>query len=289
VSARLPDFATGGFVRERSGGRIVVVAEDFAEAVRGLDLLGPGALDRLLAGGADRGGRGRNVVVSLPGRSERLHVRSFRHGGWLARPLGGRLAGTGRPLAELAANARLHAAGAPVPRPVLVAGERRAPGIWHAAVGTVHVEASRNAGDVLAAGPEGPRLLSLARAAGESLRRFHDAGGRHADLHVGNLLVRPLGELPRVCIVDLDRARLTPRVPPARRLAEIMRLHRSLVKRGLDGLVSEAAVAAFLDGYTAGDRRLRAALLAYLPRERRRLALHRLGYARRGGGRRDRS
>jgi 3-deoxy-D-manno-octulosonic acid kinase len=253
-----------------------VVAEAFAEAVRELGLLQSGRLDRLLAAGAVAGGRGRNAVIAVPGRPERLHLREFRHGGWLAKLLGDRLPGPGRPLAELAANERLHAAGAPVPRPVLVSAVRRAPGVWSAAVGTVHVEGSENAGEFLANQP-GPRRLLAARAAGEALRRFHDAGGRHADLHVGNLLVCDSGGALRVCIVDLDRALVTASVPARRRMREIMRLQRSLLKRGLDAHAT-AGAAAFLDAYTAGDADLRAALLTELPREQRRISLHRLGY-----------
>ena len=184
-------------------------------------------------------------------------------------------------MAELSANDQLHAAGAPVPRPVLVAATRRAPGLWSAAVGTIHVEDSENAGEFLAKQPGPEQLLLAAQAAGRALRRFHDAGGRHADLHVGNLLICDDDGAPRVCIVDLDRARVTPLVPARRRMREIMRLQRSLVKRGFDARGTQDAGSGFMDSYTAGDTALYAALLAQLPRERRRLALHRFGYPRR--------
>jgi 3-deoxy-D-manno-octulosonic acid kinase len=273
--------APAGFRRHRAGPHVAVVAASLEEAVRELGLLEPGGLERLLAGGADGAGRARNAVVPLPGREERLHLRPFRHGGALAGVLGDRLPGLGRPLAELAANTRLAAAGAPVPRPALVAGRRRGPGMWIAAVGTLHEENARNAADLLAKRPGPERLLPLAAAAGTALRRFHDAGGRHADLHVGNLLIREAGARPRVLVADLDRARVAPPVPARRRMAEIMRLYRSLVKRRMPAALAPEAVAHFLDGYTAGDSDLRDALLAHLPRERLRLAIHRLGYGRR--------
>jgi len=269
-----------GFRRHRAGPRVAVIAAPLEDAVCALGLLDPGGLERLLEGAAAGAGRSRNAVVPLPGREERLHLRPFRHGGWLARFWGETLPGLARPLAELEANARLAAAGAPVPRPALVAGRRRAPGLWTAAVGTLHAENACNAGEFASRCPEPKRLLAVADAAGTALRRFHDAGGRHADLHVGNLLVLEADAAPRVLLVDLDRARVLPRVSARRRMAEIMRLYRSLLKRRIHGALAPEIIAGFLDAYTAGDSELRDALLANLPRERRRLAFHRLGYGR---------
>jgi 3-deoxy-D-manno-octulosonic acid kinase len=270
-----------GFRRRQAGPRVAVVSAALEAAVRELGLLEPGGLERLLtpgANGAPGPGRARNAVVSLPGREDRLHLRPFRHGGALAGILGDRLPGLGRPLAELAANSQLAAAGAPVPRPALVIGRRRGPGMWTAAIGTLHEENACSAADLLSKWPEPERLRQLAAAAGTSLRRFHDAGGRHADLHVGNLLVREDGARGRVLLVDLDRARVASPVPARRRMAEIMRLYRSLLKRRLSHALAPDVIARFLDAYTAADAELRAALLAHLPRERLRLAIHRLGY-----------
>jgi hypothetical protein len=61
-------------------------------------------------------------------------------------------------------------------------------------------------------------------------------------------------------------------------MAELMRLHRSLVKRRLIGRAGARGYAAFFRAYVAGDRALRRGLLAYLPREQRRVARHTLLY-----------
>ncbi|MEN8182458.1 MAG: hypothetical protein ABFS46_07975, partial [Myxococcota bacterium] len=79
-------------------------------------------------------------------------------------------------------------------------------------------------------------------------------------------------------IVDLDRAALEPHVSPSQRMSELMRLFRSLVKRRVAERVGRRGLASFLRGYVGSDRALRQALLAALPRERRRLALHALRY-----------
>jgi hypothetical protein len=60
----------------------------------------------------------------------------------------------------------------------------------------------------------------------------------------------------------------------------MMRLYRSLEKRGLAGGLGARGCAAFLAAYTGPDRSLRRSLLRRLPHELRRLALHRLGWGR---------
>jgi hypothetical protein len=161
-----------------------------------------------------------------------------------------------------------------VPRPLLAIAWRRGP-VWHGAVATAWIAGARNAADLLATNPDAEVVRPLAAAAGRAVRRFHDAGGRHPDLHVGNLLV---GER-EVHVIDLDGARVGAPPDPAARMAELMRLYRSLRKRALLGAIGGArGGAAFLGAYTAGDRALRRALLARLPAERRRVAVHALRY-----------
>lgn len=269
-----------GFRVHRVGSRIVVVAAGMEPAIAPLELALPGGVERLLGAARACGGRGRNAVAPLSGRKERLHLRPVLRGGWLARLRVDRLSGPSRPLAELAVNARLIEAGAPVPHPVLVAARRLRPAVWTAAVGTLHRENTCSGLDFLAGRPEPEVLRAASFAAGRAVKRFHDAGGRHADLHLGNLLIETASLSPQVWIVDLDRARVTPRVPARRRMREIMRLQRSALKHGLGSVLDTRIQARFLDGYTAGDRALRRALLAALPRERLRLSIHRLGYRR---------
>ncbi|MBW2272833.1 MAG: hypothetical protein JRG96_06155 [Deltaproteobacteria bacterium] len=262
----------------RVGRGTLYVAPDFEEAVRSLGLPEPEALERMLADGAVGGqGRATTRVIELPGRSERLHLRPLCHGGALARVTRRSFLGLGRPLAELAVSAELLARGAPVSRSVLVLG-RRAGLFWQASVGSVYEEGTLDAAAFLAAGPTAARTLQAARAAGIALRRFHDAGGRHADLQAANLLVRENESSTEVLVVDLDRSVLSAAVPPARRMQELMRLYRSLLKRELLEAVGDRGCAAFLGSYTKGDRALRRALRAHLPRERLRVALHALRY-----------
>ena len=110
------------------------------------------------------------------------------------------------------------------------------------------------------------------------MRAFHDAGARHADLHLGNLLFRARGADFDIWVIDLDGARLAEPPSAQERMQELMRLQRSLVKHGLSERLGIRARASFFAAYTGGDRVLRSALLSSLPRERARLAWHVLGY-----------
>jgi tRNA A-37 threonylcarbamoyl transferase component Bud32 len=256
-----------------------VVDARFEAAARRLGLLEPGGVERLIAETGGAGGRGRTARPRL-GDAGRLLLRPVLHGGLLGPLLGASLVGMRRPLAELEATAALRAAGAPVPVPVLAVGRRVAGPIWNAAVGTLAEEGAEDAQRFLERNPGREAVLDAAAATGDAVRRFHDAGGRHADLHLGNLLLRQREGALEALVIDLDKARRLSRVPAARRMAELMRLYRSAVKRGLLERIGARGCARFLGAYVRGDRALRRALLAHLPRERTRLRLHALRWQR---------
>jgi 3-deoxy-D-manno-octulosonic acid kinase len=276
--ARAAPSLPAGFVRLASGSVEVVVDAVFAQPLERLGLLAPGGLARALAGAGGPTGRGRVAVLPLDGASARLCLRPLRRGGWLGAWLPDAFSSLARPLAELTATARLRSAGAPVPRPLLVIGDRREGGGFDAAVGTLFEEGTVDALHFLEERPDRERLLRAAAAAGVAVRRFHDAGGRHADLHVKNLLLRERPESVDALVIDLDHARIEESVTPRARLRELMRLQRSLVKRGVLEQVGARGCARFFAAYAGGDRALRRALRAGLPQERLRLALHRLHY-----------
>jgi tRNA A-37 threonylcarbamoyl transferase component Bud32 len=266
---------------ERSGGsRYLLVATAYREAVASLGLPEPQAARRLLAGGAAAAGRTSTAVVALPGRTRRVHLRPLRHGGLLGGLWCGALLGVRRPIRELEATAKLRRAGALVPEPVLVAGWRLGGPFWSAVVGTVHLEQSLDGVALLRSAPSPDRLLRAAAAAGRAVRSLHDAGGRHADLHLKNLIFREGAAATAAWIVDLDKARASGTPGARRRALELMRLYRSLVKRGLLQRVGARGCARFFEAYVGGDRALRGALRSHLRRERLRVALHALAYRR---------
>jgi 3-deoxy-D-manno-octulosonic acid kinase len=264
---------------ERKSAR-ALVAPGFSAAVHELDVLDAESWGARFAAAtaAHAGGRGSLCEATLADGS-RLVLRGFRPGGWLAGLRPGSLASPTRLFDELRATHELARRGAPVPRPAFAVAHRRAAG-WQGGVATQRIDSATNAQAVLRSRPDPDRLAAIACAAGRAVRRFHDAGGRHADLHLGNLVVRE-GDVPRVLVVDLDRARVGSRPGPARRARELARLARSLDKslRGEAAAVApEALRAAFLTAYVEDDSVLARELAEALRRHRWRLALHRTRY-----------
>jgi 3-deoxy-D-manno-octulosonic acid kinase len=269
--------APEGFLRLRRGGSELVVDASLEEAALAAGLLGPDAFERAFA--APHGsGRAPTALLALGPGGPRLHLRRLVHGGLLGPVLGESFLGMRRPLHELRVTRELRQAGAPVPRPALALARRRVGPLRACAVATYLEEDTVDAADFLAEKPDARRCLAAAAAAGRSIRRFHDAGGRHADLHVKNLLIREGAAVTSCVVVDLDKARVVTDPSPADRMRELMRLFRSLVKRGLLDTVGARGCARFLSAYCGDDRRLRAALLRRLDPELRRVALHRVTY-----------
>jgi len=268
-----PGVAEERFRTLRAGDLFLRVAPAYETEARSLGLLEAGGLEALLARGGGPTGRAPSVVLALPGRGERLLLRAVRHGGWLAPLWGDRILGVARPSHELDVTHSLRERGAPVPRPVFAAAHRLAGPLQRAAVATVFEEGAIDALRFLSEAPSAERVMFACRAAGRAVRCLHDAGGRHRDLHLGNLLLREGDGAAECVVVDLDRAQVVAAASPSAWMAEIGRLLRSIVKRGLWPRVGDAGAKAFLDAYTAGDPALHDALLAHWPRERSRLAL----------------
>lgn len=266
-----------GFLERRAGSIVLVLDASLDPAIELLGVLEADAWERLDRAGG--GGEGRLPTVILePPDAERLLVRRLLHGGLLGPLLGTWFLGRARPLRELAGTAQLRERGAPVPRPAFAWAERRIGPLYRAAVATFLVEDSLDALRFLEEKPSAARIQRAAAAAGRAVRRLHDAGGRHADLQVKNLLLREDEGETECIVVDLDRIRVGSSPGPRRRMHELMRLLRSLLKRDLLTTVGARGVARFFGSYVGRDRELRRALRAHLRKERLRLTLHALLY-----------
>lgn len=266
-----------GFERWDDGGITLVVDPARRDPARALGLLRPGRLAELLEGNPGAAGRAATAELAPPGLDERWVARRLVHGGLLGPLLGERFGSLRRPLRELEVTRELRAEGAPVPRAVGMVAERRGP-FHRLTVLTVLEEGTVDALAFLESAPDRARVLRATAAAGRAVRRFHDAGGRHADLHVKNLLVRERAEGTEVCVIDLDKARRTPGLTPEERMAQVMRLFRSLLKRGVLRTVGHRGCARFLGAYCGDDRPLRRAMMRRVDAELRMVAIHALRY-----------
>lgn len=252
------------------------VAPDFASAVSQLDLQNdhssapPGQVP-------PESGRARSRILPLKGHESRLHLRPARHGGALAFLWRSKVAGPNRFLRELEVTRTLKARGAPVATPVLVQTCRRR-WLTEVAVGSLYEEDTVDLLAYLKRRPPTAELRTIAQEVARAIRRFHDCGGRHPDLHAANVLVSTRIETPKTRIVDLDRAEIRENPSATRRMRELMRLHRSLLKHGLLEHTDHAIVDHFIKSYTGGDDELERQLRAALPREKQRERLHALSW-----------
>ncbi len=217
--------------------------------------------------------QGRGTVYVLPrpdGGAGRWVVRHYHRGGAVAGNLGDRYLrlGTPRPFREFHVSAKLQELGIPAPAPVGAAVYPS--GIWYRGdLVTEWIPASRDLAEVLFEGAPadgGPGRESeggeesggvpaggaaALEAAGRLLRRLHDAGVRHPDLNLKNILVVERDDGPAAFVIDLDGVRVGEPVEAAGRRRMIERFWRSARKwerrtgRVLDG----AAHAAFEAGY----------------------------------------
>jgi 3-deoxy-D-manno-octulosonic acid kinase len=272
-----------GIAEEKAPSGRLWVRSQWHSTVHRLALLAPGGFERWLAGAPSAGaGRSATALVALAAGGPAAVVRRLQHGGLLGPLLGERYLSATRARHELELTARLRAARAPVPEPVFALALRRG-AFWTHALATLYEEGAVDALQFLDSAPGEARVLRAAAAIGAAVRRFHDAGGRHPDLHVKNLLLRETRAGAEAIVIDLDRgaAGAPPGLPA--RARELGRLWRSLLKRGVAEPVGERGVAAFLSAYCAGDRELREALGRRFPAERRRAAWHALLYPRKRG------
>jgi tRNA A-37 threonylcarbamoyl transferase component Bud32 len=126
----------------------------------------------------------------------------------------------------------LEAAGLPAVRAVLM-GERRRFGVLREGFfATGEVEGGEAVIPYLRARfadrPEDPDRRALLVALARLVRRFHDAGFVHGDLHGGNLLVTGEAGAPQIRILDLHTVRRCARVSRGARFGNVAKLMHSL-------------------------------------------------------------
>lgn len=159
-------------------------------------------------------------------------VRKFVHGGVLGPLLGDLFVGAGRMLRELRITLHARSHGVPTCRPVALRLERAAGPLVRAHYITERIENTRNllefCEDGAAASSAEVRHALTERIAG-AIAAMHDAGICHADLNVKNILVRP-GNGSEVFVIDFDKARLARELSLEKRLSNLVRLDRSVLK-----------------------------------------------------------
>lgn len=270
------DGAASGLQRLESADVVALTAPDFADAPAALGLLDAETLGSLLRSAGGEGGRSGAHALRTSAGVE-LVLRPFRRGGWLAR-LGRspKLPTPDRWFEEVRVTYELRKAGAPVPAPAFAIACRSGNG-WEGGVATVRVSAAVDAATFARNEEHSSAELELASAAcGRAIRSFHDSGGKHPDLHLGNLLVSATAG--DAWVIDLDRAQIGSLPTPRRRARELARLARSIAKLGLRDRFDGRCAQLFTSAYTAGAPELAVEIAQAWRTERWAITLHSLTY-----------
>ncbi len=162
-----------------------------------------------------------------------LRVRQYAHGGALAPLTRTRFMRPARMVHEFRLASRAAAAGVQTACPVALLVSRRGP-LVQAYYVSENIAGALNLLELCGAASLGRLTASGRRAAAEAIAAavagMHDAGIVHADLNLKNVLVRWDPDGPSAFVIDFDKARQAPMVPLERRMRNLARLDRSIVK-----------------------------------------------------------
>ncbi len=178
-------------------------------------------------------GRADALRLKSDGSRPSFLVKQYWRGGIFRGVMRQRLLGIRRFISELLLTEIAAAAGLNTAR---IAGLllKRVDGIFWTA--TLVSEEIENAPDLarLAAGeyPDMPRAArnAVLKAVAGEIRKMHDAGIFHADLHLKNILIQGNNDPPQAFIIDFDRGDYFKQLSLRNRLNNLMRLDRSAEK-----------------------------------------------------------
>jgi len=220
------------------------------------------------AGEVAETGVARGPLRRLELRGRKLWVRAYRHGGLLGRLLGDRFLGRRRGLEEILLLDHLSRGRVPAPKPAFLEVRRSGPFV-KMRLGTWEI-AGRPMTKALAGDAAGRRQAM--EAAGRSVRRLHDCGVLHGDLHLDNLLWD--GE--EAGLLDFDHARRVGEPSEDQRWRELLRLLRSARKRRSRIACTTTDALRFLRAYRGDEAGWREGLAERLAAFERSVARHAL-------------
>jgi hypothetical protein len=243
------DDAPAGYVRVTAGGRVVVALETHVEDAR--RMLAEGSLYEAAArapAARPLQGRGVAYAVTLPASAVRAVVRHNRHGGLLAPLTRDLFLPPTRAPRELDISLRLRAVGIATPE-VLMYGTSPAPFPFRRAdVVTREVEHGRDLAAFMTHATSEAERSAAWSAARDLVRTMRDAGVRHHDLNVKNVMLAPAVWGVEAFLLDVDRVTFHARGDTRIAAANVARLLRSARKwRDERGAVFDERELAALD------------------------------------------
>lgn len=259
----------------REGRREILVRNGHEDYLRQEGLLDPEVLWAKTLPPAKMMGRGE--LHLFRGRHE-VVIRKYRHGGVLRRLTGDIFLFGFRPFREVKVTEMAKSAGVPTLE-ILAAIRKREWGVWYR--GYLITRYLPEAVDLiyyLVQQPEGKRRRDAIKKAGEVVRRMHQRGIYHADLHLKNFLVEER-KGAKVYLIDFDQSEICAHLRPAQRMKNLKRLDRSAEKLRATGLpLTTRDKGIFCSAYARGDRKIRPFIRAYLKKYGRYMLLYRWGW-----------
>jgi hypothetical protein len=183
---------------------------------------------------------GRGACLAIPVsdlRDRRLIIRHYSHGGLWGKLAGDILWGHNRPLNELVNTEKALKQGVDTAEVVALRFKNFFGPLCRADIFTMEIA---DAEDLIAfltghtAEEVLPQKKLLIGHIAKAVRKMHDTGIYHADLHLKNILVK-LTDIPKVYIIDLDKSEFNTNgadrgLPTGQRMDNILRLDRSVEK-----------------------------------------------------------
>jgi tRNA A-37 threonylcarbamoyl transferase component Bud32 len=265
-----------GYQFRREGRRELLICKDSELSLHRQGLLNPAGSCEMTSHAGQVMGRGEVLIIQGPPGT--VAIRRYRHGGLLRRFTGDRFLSSDRPFQEVAVTAAAKAASVPT-LDILAAIKERGWGGWYRGyLITTYLPTTTDLISYLDMKPPDERRRKVIEKAAEAVRKIHQQGIYHADLHLKNFLVEE-GKAIKVYLIDFDKSTLSAHLKPARRMKNLKRLDRSAEKLKRQGLsLTSGDKRIFCRAYVAGDRAIQPYLKRFKERYRWYTILYRWGW-----------
>jgi 3-deoxy-D-manno-octulosonic acid kinase len=278
-----------GFSLIKREGAELIIKDLYKDRLMEKGIHNPGTL-QLRQGDKAQFMEGRGLLVSLPLQEkgpERMVIRHYEHGG-IFRALTKDLFLVGaRPFRELIITEIARKAGLPTME-VLVAIKTCV--FWPFYKGDLVSKQIPNSLDLIQYFTQWGKARvqkhlsekrKLIHQAGRLVRKMHEVGIYHFDLHLKNFIVeRGEGGMASLYIIDFDRSKIIHPLKSSKWFANLLRLDRSVEKWRPKGLwITRTDRLRFLRSYLEGDRERLAFVRRYLRKYLRRKRRYRIGWA----------
>ena len=285
----LASMVPSGFSLIKMGGAELIIRDTYKDRLMEREIHNPGFLYRQYEDKA-RFMEGRGPLLCLPIDEkgfERMVIRHYEHGGIFRALTKDLFLAGSRPFRELVITEMAREAGVPTME-VLAAIKRRV--LWPFYKGDLISKEIPNSVDLIGyftqrgkspdRGQPGEKR-NLIRQAGRLVRKMHEAGIYHFDLHLKNFVVEFRKGAPRCLhIIDFDRSTIIYPLKSDKWFANLLRLDRSAEKWRAKGLpITQTDRLRFLRSYMEGDEEGESFVKRYLKGLSRRRRRYRLGWA----------